>query len=274
MPEITVREVKTALSETSLGAFHYALNPYRGCLHGCLYCYAPYVLREKREWGSFVEVRKNLPDVLLREIRRRGRERIIGLGTVTDPYQPVEKKYGVTRRCVEILKNSGRKFVIQTKSEGVLRDLDLLGDAKAEVGLTVTSIDERFTGIVEPFASTPAQRLNAVKVLGDAGISTYIFVGPIFPAFFREREKIDEFLGMLLQHNPCYVIFDRFRTRQGMMEKLLAKAPQYSEIFLEISKMTESDWQNLVQNLRDAAASAGLKVAISETESWKFSGEP
>ena len=125
---------KAALSRSGLPGFDYALNPYRGCQHGCIYCYSPETLREKRvcyspetlrekrEWGSFVEVKRNIPGVLAKELRRL-KKGVVGIGTVTDAYQPVEERYGVTRRCLEQLLRRDFPICIQTKSSLVERDI-------------------------------------------------------------------------------------------------------------------------------------------------------
>ena len=123
--EVNEITVKSALSKSSLPGLVYALNPYRGCQHACTYCYAPSVLREKRRWGEFVDVKMNLPDALAKDLERLPIG-IVGIGTVTDAYQPIEKKYALTRKCLEALLEKDWPISIQTKSDLVLRDLDLI----------------------------------------------------------------------------------------------------------------------------------------------------
>ena len=112
---VTTISCKSALSQSRLLGYDYALNPYRGCEHGCSYCYAPYVLHEDREWGGFVDVKLDIPSVLSKELGRR-KKGVVGISTVTDPYQPIEKKYELTRTCLEHLLRHDFPICIQTKS--------------------------------------------------------------------------------------------------------------------------------------------------------------
>ncbi len=116
-------DCKRALGPSKLPGLDYALNPYRGCAFGCVYCYSPAVLREARPLGSFVEARRNIPNALARELKssRRG---LVGIGTVTDPYQPLEGRYRLARLCLEQLLRYDFPISIQTKSPIVIRDLD------------------------------------------------------------------------------------------------------------------------------------------------------
>jgi len=131
-----IREVKckTALSKSNLPGLDYSLNPYRGCQHSCAYCYVPNVLRIKRnEWGSFVDVKTNIPNVLSKELRIK-KPGVVGISTITDPYQPAENNYKLTRYCLEQLLRHDFPVCIQTKSDLVARDIDLISKfSKAEV---------------------------------------------------------------------------------------------------------------------------------------------
>ncbi|MCX8174336.1 MAG: radical SAM protein [Thermoplasmata archaeon] len=266
MPRISVVEAKTAISRTKLG-FNYAINPYRGCAHGCIYCYAPYVLHETREWGSFVEARQNLPELLAREVRKVGKEEVVGIGTATDPYQPPEEEFCITKRCIQILKNTGRKCVIQTKSSLVLRDIDML--AGAEVGITITTTEPDIASAVEPRASSPEERLNALRELGRAGIKTFAFVGPVFPSIFRDPGEREKFFYEVAKAEPGIVMLDRFRVRVGMEEKIKRKAPEiYSKLFAEAFRYKYEDWDSLLSVLKEEVKKFGLRVGVAETEKW------
>ena len=151
----------TALSPSNLPGLDYALNPYRGCSIGCVYCYAPSVLREERPWGRFVDVKRNIPAVLAKALKRKARG-MVGLGTVTDGYQPLEGRYHLTRYCLEQLVRFDFPVSVQTKSSLVLNDLDLLRRlSDAEVGVTVTTLDEAQRRHFEPFASPSERRIAA-----------------------------------------------------------------------------------------------------------------
>ncbi|PKK81372.1 MAG: hypothetical protein CVT47_02760, partial [Thermoplasmata archaeon HGW-Thermoplasmata-2] len=116
---------RTALSDSGLEGLDYSLNPYKGCAHGCIYCYAPDITHVERAWGTFVDAKMNVAEVLEQETRTK-RRGVVGLGTVTDPYQSLEEKYKLTRKCLEILAKRKWPVCIQTKSALVLRDVDLL----------------------------------------------------------------------------------------------------------------------------------------------------
>jgi DNA repair photolyase len=144
---VIVREIecKSILTKSGIEGVDYALNPYVGCGHGCVYCYASFMKRftgHKEEWGAFVDVKVNAADVLARQMKRAKRGNIVS-GTVTDPYQPLEERYEITRVCLKVLADYDSPVSILTKSNLVLRDLDLLRRLKdVEVGLTITALDD------------------------------------------------------------------------------------------------------------------------------------
>ena len=173
IPEI---KVKTALSPSKLPGLDYALNPYRGCAHACVYCYAPSVIHWNGKWGELVEVKVNLPRILSKTLRT-AKKGVVGLGTVTDPYQPAEEKYEITRRCLELLRLHDFPVCIMTKSALVLRDIDLLREfSNIEVGITLTLPDDRLREKLEPGASSVEERLRALRELREAGIDTWVFL--------------------------------------------------------------------------------------------------
>lgn len=175
-------QAKSILSKSQI--FDYALNPYVGCGHACVYCYAKFMKRftgHPERWGEFVDVKINAPELLAREVKRKkvGRVWISG---VCDPYQPVEQKYLLTKQCLDILVEHGWPFTIQTKSPLVLRDLETLKRARdAEVGFTITTADERIRRIFEPEAPPVSRRIEALRRLRAAGISTFAMIAPILP---------------------------------------------------------------------------------------------
>ncbi|MCX8177450.1 MAG: radical SAM protein [Candidatus Bathyarchaeota archaeon] len=179
-----IREIyaKTILSRSKV--FDYVINPYIGCEHGCIYCYARYIKRftgHGENWGEFVDVKVNAAHLLQHEVRRKraGRVWISGL---CDPYQPIEAKYGITRRCLEILLKRGWPVSIQTKSTLVLRDLELLQNRNdVEVILTITTADDNIRRIFEPNAPSIPDRLKVLERMHSLGIRTSVMIGPILP---------------------------------------------------------------------------------------------
>lgn len=195
-------QAKSILSESHV--FDYAVNPYVGCAHACSYCYAAFMKRftgHQERWGEFVDVKVNAPELLAREImkKRVGRVWISG---VCDPYQPVEKKYKLTRKCLEILFENGWPVTIQTKSHLVLRDIEILKKSReSEVGFTITTADEGIRKIFEPGAPPVKERLNALAALHSEGIKTFAMIAPILPGA--------EGLVVMLAGKVDYVMVDR-----------------------------------------------------------------
>jgi DNA repair photolyase len=212
---------KTILSNSKV--YDYVVNPYVGCQYACLYCYARYMRRfsgHKEPWGQFVDVKINAPDLLQREICRKKRATVWVSG-VCDPYQPFERKYQVTRRCLEILADKDWPVAIQTRSALVLRDLDIIKRSRYfEVGFTITTADDRVRKLFEPNAPSIAERVKALEELHRAGVRTYVMIAPILPGA--------ESLPALLAGSVDYLILDRMNynhadwvyQKYGMKDKL------------------------------------------------------
>jgi DNA repair photolyase len=199
---------KTILSKSRLE--DYSVNPYRGCTHCCKYCYAPYILREKREWGTFIEPKVNAPEVLEKELKKNKPGNIF-ISSVTDPYNSLEEKYKLTRRILGKLINTKFSASIQTKSPLILRDLDLLKQINCEVGMTITTFDEKARKVFEPNASSSLERLEALKKLKQEGIRTYIFFGPMLP--FISDKDLDETVKKFATINPDKIFADRLNIK-------------------------------------------------------------
>ena len=181
-----VKEIfaKTALTKTAISGFDYCINPYVGCGHGCRYCYASFMKRftgHLEPWGEFVDVKVNAA-LLLRRQLKRARPGVVALSTVTDPYQPLERSYKVTRGCLEALGEHQFPVNLLTRSPLCLRDLDLFQKFKEiEVGLSIATDDERMRRLFEPHAPSIKSRIEALRTLHAEKIRTYAFVGPILP---------------------------------------------------------------------------------------------
>lgn len=181
-----VREIfaKTVLTRTAISGFDYCLNPYVGCGHGCRYCYASFMKRftgHKEPWGEFIDVKVNAPSLLKNQLKR-AKPGIVAISTVTDPYQPIEKTYKITRGCLEALLDKQFSVNLLTRSPLCLRDLDLFKRfKKIEVGLTVTTHDEAMKKLFEPCSPSISSRIKALETLRRERIKTYAFVGPLLP---------------------------------------------------------------------------------------------
>jgi DNA repair photolyase len=182
---LSVKEIlaKSILNKSKI--FDYCVNPYTGCQIGCPYCYARLFMRRysghKEEWGDFVDVKINAPEILKKQLDKAKRG-TVWVSSVCDPYQPLEKKYGLTRKCLVELLNRQFPLNLQTKSALVLRDLDLLSQFKdVEVGFTITTDDEPTARLFEPMASSVQDRIEALREIHSKGIKTFVFLGPILP---------------------------------------------------------------------------------------------
>jgi DNA repair photolyase len=212
---------KTALSRSSLSGLDYSLNPYTGCGHGCIYCYAPATLRYSgpEPWGTFVTAKANISAILERELRKMPRG-VVGISTVTDPYQPLEGRLKLTRSCLEVLLAKQFPVCIQTKSALVLRDVDLIRDfGDREVGLTVTTLDDEASAIIEPGASLLGERLDALKRLAGAGIPTWAFVGPLVPGYM-DTDRLVDVLARVKEAGVRKVLVDKLRLKPGLWQRL------------------------------------------------------
>lgn len=200
--KITEVHSKSVLSKSKV--YGYVVNPYVGCQHGCSYCYARFMKRftgHKEPWGDFVDVKINALELLNKEVDRKRRGRVWVSG-VCDPYQPVEKKYKLTRGCLEILVEAGWSVVVQTRSPLVLRDMDVFRKSSTiEVGLSIPTSSDEIRATFEPHAPSIDARLRAVESLHQNGITTYAMIAPILP----EAENLISALSGMVD----YIIIDR-----------------------------------------------------------------
>jgi DNA repair photolyase len=185
--QVTEITARTALVRSKIPGVDYVINPYLGCGHGCRYCYAVFMRKYARHhrqapWGSFVEVKINLAELLRAELKRKKRAGRVMLSSVCDPYQPVELKYRLTRQCLEILGEFGWGISILTRSPLVTRDLDLLAALpEVSVGLSIPTDDDRVRKILEPQAPPIGARVATLKKLRQAGIFPWVFIAPMLP---------------------------------------------------------------------------------------------
>ena len=197
-------QAKSILNKSKI--FDYCLNPYLGCQTSCRYCYARLFMRRysghKEPWGEFVDVKVNAPELLRKQLER-AKKGTVWISSVCDPYQPLEAKYKLTRRCLKELLEKQFPVNIQTKSKLALRDLDLFERFETiDVGFTITTDDERLAKLFEPMASPVKDRIDALQRIHEAGIRTFAFIGPLLPG---NPEKLVE----RLEGKVDYVYIDR-----------------------------------------------------------------
>jgi DNA repair photolyase len=210
--EITCR---SALNPVKGMPFAWTLNPYRGCTHGCHYCFArryqtQFELGPGDEFSSLIFVKVNFADVLRRELDKPSWTReLVALGTATDPYQPIEGHYKLTRRTLEALIAARTPVGIVTKGPMIVRDADLLAQltrvAKCTVCLSVPTVDEDAWRALEPGTAHPLQRLRAVRTLRAAGIHAGVLMAPIVPGFTTQNAKLDATIKACADHDAAFV---------------------------------------------------------------------
>ncbi len=181
-------KVKSILSATN------GMNIYRGCTHGCIYCDVRSTCYQIQHEFEDIEIKANAPELLEQALRRKRKKCMIGTGGMSDPYLPVEKQRKLTRRCLELIDEYGFGLAIQTKSNLILRDLDLLKSihrkTKCVVQMTLTTYDEALCKILEPNVCTTRQRVEVLNILREEGIPTICWMTPILPFINHTEENI------------------------------------------------------------------------------------
>lgn len=218
-------------------SFDRSINPYRGCEHGCVYCFArpthAYLgLSPGLDFESKLFMKPNAPELLERELAAPGYvPKIIAIGTNTDPYQPIERRYKIMRGILQVLERTGHPVGIVTKSALILRDLDILARmAKRDlvkVAISVTTLDPKLARIMEPRAASPPRRLEALRQLVKAGVPTSTLVAPVIPAINdAEIERILDAVAATGVRNAGYVLLRLpLEVRDLFREWLLANFP-------------------------------------------------
>lgn len=263
-PLVRLVDVKNIINKTDVPAGDYAANPYVGCTHGCKYCYACFMKRftnHNEPWGSFLDV-KIWPQI---NAQKYAHKKLI-IGTVTDPYNPQEAQYKRTYTLLKELVGVPVSLTILTKSDLVLRDIDLLKSfANVRVGFSINTLDENFRGAMDN-ASSIAKRLNAMKVLHEQGIRTACFISPIFPGITDVPAIIDEvkehcqFIwleNLNLSGNYKQVILNFIKENYPNLKDL------YDQIYL---KGDRTYWVELDRSLQKLACEYGLDYVVNEDD--------
>ena len=227
--QILERRASRAINRSRLGLN--VINPYSGCPFACAYCYARLYTRENLPWGTYVIVRTNIPRLLVKEARS---VRSVWLSSMSDPYNPVEEVYGITRRILHVLRRAGVHVDILTKSPLVLRDLDLLKGMDAEVGFTITTLAPTAW---EARALPPKERIRALRVLHEEGVRTYVFIGPVLPqtdvrAIVRAtKDYADYFYVDRLRHTSELGLPPFYPDRESIRSVLEEEGVSYKLLF-------------------------------------------
>ena len=226
MPPPAVREIEAKSILNASKIHDYCVNPYTGCEVGCVYCYAALFMRRysghSEPWGEFVDVKVNAPALLAKQIVK-AKQGTIWFASVCDPYQPLEERYGLTRRSLEVLIGRDFPVEIQTKSARVRRDLDVIRRlSDVEVGFTIATDDETIAGMFEPKASPVEERVEVLREFKAAGVPTFAFAGPLLPG---NPERLAAFLAgavdrVLIDRMNYVPAVKAFYARRGLLDAL------------------------------------------------------
>lgn len=260
-----IREIKakSIFSKTGLGS-DFVINPYVGCMHGCIYCYARFMKRftnHPEPWGHFVDIKINAPD-LIPENTDKYKGKSILMSSVTDPYHPVEIRYKLTRKILEKLIPLEPELNILTKSDLVLRDIDLLKQfKKCLVTVSLSFLDENLQKQLEPLVSSPERRIKAVKQIFKSGIKTAIFISPIFPEITDWQRIINRTKDFVSEYwfenlNPY------FSVQPNIINFLKRNKPELINKYQEIWLGKDNYWGIEEKKIKDFCRENKIKCEI------------
>ncbi len=231
---------KTALNPVRGMGFKWSLNPYMGCVHRCTFCYVRHFEHRSDRpsddrYGTSIRVKTNVAEVLRQELGRRSWEHEhVAVGAATDPYQPAEGRYRLTRACLEAFRDFSNPFSIITRGPMIVRDIDLLVDAARRANVAVTfsvpTLDEEVWRRTEPSTAHPRQRLRALKQLVDAGVEARVGMAPILPGISDRPEQLREVVRAAREAGATGIwanlLFLRPGTREHFLEHLAEDWPE------------------------------------------------
>jgi DNA repair photolyase len=279
---------KSALNRVKGMMFTWSLNPYMGCVHQCTFCYVrAFELRADRpsdhRYGQSIRVKTNVADVLRRELARAGWEReTVAVGAATDPYQPAEGRYRLTRACIEALRDASNPFSVITRGPLIVRDVDVLAEAarRADVSVTfsVPTLDEEIWRRTEPGTAPPRQRLRALKTLVDAGVRTSVGMAPILPGISDRPELLEQVVREAREAGACGVwanlLYLRPGTREHFLECLVEDYPEqlpaYERLYARRAYLKSEE----TKAARELVADLARKHGIRDRRRTKLGPEP
>ena len=229
--------------------FKWSLNPYMGCVHRCTFCYVRYFEHRSDRpsddrYGTSIRVKTNVAEVLRKELARPSwQHEHVAIGAATDPYQPAEGRYKLTRSCLEVLRGASNPFSIITRGPMIVRDLDVLVEASRRASVSVTfsvpTVDDDVWRRTEPSTAHPRQRLKAVKTLVEAGVDARVGMAPILPGISDRPEQLREVVRAAREAGATGIWANLLFLRPGTREHFLAhlaedwpeQVPLYEKIY-------------------------------------------
>lgn len=255
-------QAKSILNKTGIPGLGYAINPYVGCVHGCVYCYARFMKRltgHTESWGTFLDAKVNAREVLKRQLERKKGpiKDVVFLSSVTDPYLPAESKLQLTRGVLEVLLEYQVPVSILTKSDLVLRDIDLLRQFKeCSVGLSLMTVDEVLAHRFEPHAPSSIRRIGALRGLKANNIHTYAFISPYLPRLSNIEQLMEALDGVIDE-----VGVEALNTKEaywwGVQRVLTHYYPELLPGYKQLCK-NDTYWTQLERRTRHLARHLGL----------------
>ena len=258
---------KTALSPSKLPGLDYALNPYLGCDHQCAYCYVPTVLHMNQDqWKECISVKRNIPLKLAKELSKK-RRGVVGISTVTDAYQTIEKKYRITRYCLEQLQKFDFPIQIQTKSDLVLRDIDLIKRfSQAEIMMSIGTFNDKYRSILEPNACSIEKRIKVLDELKESkSIKTSVFLGPLYPDI--SLNDMIELLDQFIELDLSTILIDNLHLKPGLKEqiRLILHDDESLKSAFEEHIFKSSNWfQNISKEIKKYVKHHSTKIIVKD----------
>ena len=268
---------RSALNPVKGMGFGWSLNPYMGCAHRCTFCYVrAYELRADRpsddRYGRSIRVKTNVAEVLRRELTRPSwKGEAVAIGAATDPYQPVEGRYRLTRGCLEVLRDAANPFSIITRGPMIVRDLDVLVEAarRADVSVTfsVPTLDEEVWRRTEPGTAHPRQRLRALRELVDAGVRASVGMAPILPGISDRPEQLTAVVRAAREAGACgiwsNVLYLRPGTREHFLESVANEWPEllpmYERLYARRAYLKAADTEPIRAQVRELARQHSIR---------------
>jgi DNA repair photolyase len=260
---------KVALNRVNGMRFGWSLNPYMGCAHRCTFCYVrAFERRADRPWderyGQSLRVKVNIAEVLRNELAKRSWKReTVTIGAATDPYQPAEGRYRLTRQCIEALSAKRTPISIITRGPLIVRDVDVLAEASRRVDVEVTfsipTIEHEVWRKTEPGTAPPRQRLRALRQLVDAGINAGVAIAPILPGLSDSREQLEAVLSAALEAGATHVWCIPLNLKPGTKEHFMAKLgqdfpallPRYERLYEDRTYLAKPDAEPIHERFRE-----------------------
>ena len=279
---------KNALNRVKGMMFTWSLNPYMGCVHQCTFCYVrAFELRADRpsdhRYGQSIRVKTNVAEVLRRELARASWEReTVAIGAATDPYQPAEGRYRLTRACIEALRDASNPFSVITRGPLVVRDVDVLAEAarRADVSVTfsVPTLDDEIWRRTEPGTAPPRQRLRALKALVEAGVRTSVGMAPILPGISDRPELLEQVVREAREAGACGVWANLLYLRPGTREHFLEclaedypeQLPAYERLYARRAYLKSEE----TKPVRELVGQLTRKHGIRDRRRTKLAPEP